>query len=76
MKDWFDNLEARERLFVLGGGLFAVVALIYGLLWVPLDKNHAQLVQSVSNWERSLAELRPLSSLASSSTRRPGAARG
>ena len=75
MKDWFDNLEARERVFVLGGGLFAVVALVYGLLWAPLDKNHEQLAQSVSNWEHSLAELRPLRSLATSSSRRPGAGR-
>ena len=74
MKDWFDNLEARERLFVIGGGIFGVIALIYGLLWAPLDKNHALLVQSVSNWERSLAELRPLRSLATSNSRRPTSA--
>ena len=32
MKDWLDNLEARERLFVLGGAAFVALALIYALL--------------------------------------------
>ena len=72
MKDWLDKLEARERLFVLGGAAFAIVASIYGFLWLPFDRNHAALAQSVDGWERSLAELRPLRSLAASN----GAGRG
>jgi len=66
MKDWYDNLEAREQVFVLVGGLFVVIALIYYLLWAPLNESHRQVATSVDNWERSLAELRPLRSLASS----------
>lgn len=66
MKDWYDNLEAREQIFVLTGAVFVAVALIYFLLWAPLDKNHRQIAASVDGWERSLAELRPLRSLASS----------
>lgn len=73
MKDWLDNLEARERLFVLGGGAFAAVALIYAFLWMPFDRNHAALAQSVDNWERSLAELGPLRSLAASNRSGRGA---
>ncbi len=69
MKDWFDNLEARERMFVLGGGVFVVLVLIYALLWLPLDKSHEQMATSVDTWERSLAELGPLRSLAASGTR-------
>lgn len=64
MKDWYDNLEAREQVFVLVGAVFVTVALIYGLLWAPLDKNHKLVATSVTNWERSLAELGPLRSLA------------
>lgn len=66
MKDWYDNLEAREQVFVLIGGLFVLLALIYFLLWTPLDNGHKRVASSVDNWERSLAELRPLRSVASS----------
>ena len=38
MKDWFDSLESREQIFVAMGAVIVVVALIYALLWLPLDK--------------------------------------
>ncbi len=60
MKDWFDSLEIRERAFVAVGALVVTIALVYALGWVPLDKKHALLKADVANWERSLAELRPL----------------
>ncbi len=69
MKEWFDNLETRERIFVLAGALFVVIALAYILLWMPFDKQHRQLASRVDNWERSLQELGPLRSLAASGAR-------
>lgn len=66
MKDWYENLEAREQVFVLIGGVFVVIALIYYLLWVPFDRSHRQVAASVDNWERSLAELRPLRAIVAS----------
>jgi general secretion pathway protein M len=63
MKDWFDNLEAREQIFVVTGAVIVVVALIYALFWLPLDKSHRQAQQSVADWEQSLAELGPLRAL-------------
>lgn len=69
MKDWFYNLEDRERLFVSGGALIVVVALIYGFAWVPLDKKHAEAAASVSDWQRSIAELRPLKGLVGQTNR-------
>ena len=63
MRDWYDNLEAREQVFVLLGAVFVAIALIYFLLWAPLDRSHKQVAASVSDWERSLAELRPLRSV-------------
>ena len=60
MRAWFDSLEARERLFVAGGGVAVVLALLYAFLWTPLDRGHKDLADSVVAWERSLAELRPL----------------
>ena len=48
---------------MLGGGIVAVIALFFALVWMPLDKGHAALESSVDTWERSLAELRPLKNL-------------
>ena len=66
MRDWYDNLEAREQVFVLVGTVFVMIALIYFVLWAPLDKLHREVAASVSGWERSLAELQPLRSIAAS----------
>ena len=60
MKTWFESLEQRERLFVAGGAIVGVVLLLYTLIWLPLDKHHEAAAESVANWQRSLAELRPL----------------
>lgn len=63
MRDWFESLEARERLFVVTGAVIVSIALLWGLVWMPLDKRHRDLQQRVATWERSLAELRPLSAM-------------
>ncbi len=60
MKDWFESLEARERLFVSAGAVIVALALVYGLAWAPMDKKHAALKAEVAIWQRSIAELRPL----------------
>lgn len=72
MKDWFESLESREKLFVALGALIVVVALLYGFIWAPLDKNHDSMVTSVDDWQRSLAELRPLKGLAQSGNQPAG----
>ena len=69
MKDWFDTLESREQAFVAAGAVIVIIALIYALLWLPLDKRHDQVQQSVADWERSLAELGPLRALVANSGR-------
>lgn len=63
MRDWFESLERRERLFVGVGAAVVVIAILWGLIWAPLDKGHQDLQARVSEWERSLAELRPLASM-------------
>ena len=60
MKDWLYSLEQRERIFVVGGAIAVVIALLYAFLWVPLDQGHRTLQSSVDAWQRSLAEIRPL----------------
>jgi len=66
VKDWFESLEAREQVFIVGGGLVVMVALVWALVWLPLDKSQRELAASVANWEQSLTELRPLKTLAAS----------
>jgi len=60
MKDWFESLEQRERIFVLVGAAVVAISLLYALIWLPLDKSHDNLRESVATWDRSLAQLRPL----------------
>ncbi len=60
MRDWFENLEAREKMFVSVGVVVVALSLVYGFAWAPLDRNHAQVTASVSDWQQSLTELRPL----------------
>lgn len=64
MRDWFESLESREKLFVGLGALIVAVALVYGFVWAPLDRNHASMAASVDDWQRSLAELAPLKGMA------------
>jgi len=66
MRAWFDSLVPREQLFVVFGATIVAAALLWGVIWVPLAKSHKTLAASVSTWERSLAELRPLKGLVQS----------
>ncbi len=63
MMNWFESLAQRERLFVSAGGVVLLVALIYASVWLPLDKGQQSMSASIATWERSLADLQPLSSL-------------
>jgi general secretion pathway protein M len=60
MKDWFNNLDEREKTFVSVGAVLVVVSILYAFIWLPIDKGHKSLAMSVATWEKSLAELRPL----------------
>lgn len=74
MRDWFDSLDTRERMFVSIGALVTFLAIFYQLIWSPLEKNHTSLSSSIETWERSLDELRPLRGLAQSPGQQPATA--
>lgn len=57
MKDWFDNLEQREQIFVGIGGVVTILVLFWAAIWMPLDRKHENLARSVDTWKTSLAEL-------------------
>ncbi len=60
MRDWFDSLQARERLFVVTAAVFLAFAILYFGIWMPLDRGQKSLSLSVDTWRTALAELRPL----------------
>lgn len=60
MRDWFDSLQDRERVFVLTAALFLAFAVLYLGIWMPLDRGQKSLSLSVDTWKTALADLRPL----------------
>jgi general secretion pathway protein M len=60
MRDWFDSLQARERLFVMTAAVFLAFAVLYLGIWMPLDRGQKSLSLSVDTWKTALADLRPL----------------
>lgn len=77
MTDWFESLDSRERLLVTVAGAFIIFAVFYFAIWTPLDRGQTTLTNSIGNWERSIAELKPLKAAlrtgGGTATRRPGA---
>ena len=60
MREWFDSLQSRERLFVITAAAFLAFAILYLGVWMPLERGQKSLALSVNNWKTALAELRPL----------------
>ena len=68
MKDWYQNLEVREQLFVGIGGVVVVLVILWAVIWAPLDKGHRDMQASVQSWQRSLSELRIIGATATATT--------
>ncbi len=50
MRDWFESLEARERVFVLAAAVALVIAVLYLGIWMQMDLGQKILSLSVDNW--------------------------
>lgn len=48
MKEWFDELESRERLLVISGAVALVIFLVYVLVLQPLRSSYHDLKENVS----------------------------
>ena len=48
MSAWLDRLEQRERIVLILGALFVLVAFFYLSLWEPITARHARLQDEVS----------------------------
>ncbi len=60
MREWFDSLQSRERVFVFTAAVFVVFAIFYLSIWMPLDRGQKSLSHSVDDWKSALSQLQPL----------------
>ena len=58
MKDWFNNLELREQQFVAIGAIVVALVIVWAMVWLPFDRGHKNMKQSVADWQQSLTDLR------------------
>ena len=58
MKDWFNNLELREQQFVAVGAIVVALVIVWAMVWLPFDRGHKNMKQSVADWQQSLADIR------------------
>jgi general secretion pathway protein M len=60
VKEWFETLEPRERVFVGAAAVFIVFAIYWFAIWQPLARGEEDLEARIANWQSSLVELRSL----------------
>lgn len=60
MRDWFESLQERERIFVAVAAVLLVIAIFYLAIWTPLAKSRKSVATSVDIWSEQLAQLRPI----------------
>lgn len=60
MRDWFEALQPREKIFVATAGVVVVLAVFWLGVWAPLDRGRANAAANVEVWRDAVAELRLL----------------
>lgn len=60
MREWFESLQERERLFVAAAGVVLVLAVFYLAIWMPLDRGQESAARGVQTWQEALADLRAM----------------
>ncbi|MDX1404039.1 MAG: type II secretion system protein M [Woeseiaceae bacterium] len=60
MRDWFEALEEREKIFVLAAAVVIAVTVFWFGIWKPLDDGQTAAARRVETWRVSLRELQPL----------------
>jgi len=74
MREWFENLQPRERLILVVGVVVSVLVLLYAGVWYPLQRDLQRLERSVAEQNQNVTWLRTAAQevrqLRSSTTRR------
>ena len=60
MREWFESLQERERLFVAAAGVVLVLAVFYLAIWMPLERGQENAARGVETWRSALADLRAM----------------
>ncbi len=63
MKDWFESLAPRERIMVSVCAVVVAAALLWLVLWTPLDSRHDALRDNVADWQSGLDTLQRVAEL-------------
>lgn len=63
MKDWLHALAPRERMMLGVCALVVVAAVLWLLVWTPLDKRHDDLRASVDAWQAGLTQLERIAAM-------------
>ena len=58
MRDWFFGLEQREQYVVGVGGVLAILIILWGGIWLPIDRMHTEAQSDVERWQGALTDLR------------------
>lgn len=58
MKDWFDNLEQREKRTLIGGGVALAILMVYFLVWDPFINGMVRLEKNIDSQRQSLSWMR------------------
>jgi general secretion pathway protein M len=72
MKDWFANLQPRERMIVVGGGALAALVVLWLAVVSPLLGRSAELRASVERKQKLLIDLGRVAGMQESRNPRPG----
>lgn len=60
MRDWFESLQPREKVFVAAAAAVVALAVFWLGIWSPLDRGQESATESVAIWQDAVAELRSL----------------
>ncbi|MGD8322979.1 MAG: type II secretion system protein GspM, partial [Gammaproteobacteria bacterium] len=57
MKTWWQSLQPRERLILGGGGVIALLIVLWQFAWQPLTNGREQLRASIAQKEQLLSDI-------------------
>jgi general secretion pathway protein M len=60
VREWFESLQERERLFVAAAAAALALAVFYLAVWMPLDSGQESAARGVQTWQDALADLRAM----------------
>jgi len=67
VKEWFDNLQPRERHFLIAGAVLLVILILYLVIWEPLinsahslEKSNQENLELITWMEQTAGEVRVL----------------